>query len=111
MKNQNDLIAIIVAAVLAVGASSYFIFARRQPTKPAEPTKVPTVASQVPAGSLSLANNLPNAGSGAAGGFGGRRGGPAGVGGGGASSKWANMGMAGPGAPPSGPTGVRAAGK
>lgn len=111
MKNQNDLIAIIVAAVLAVGASSYFVFARRQPSKPADPTTVPTAASQVPAGSLSLANSLPNAGSGAAGGgFGGRRGGPAGVGGG-SSNKWANMGMGGPGAPPSGPTGVSAAGK
>ncbi|MBX3112452.1 MAG: hypothetical protein KF857_10625 [Fimbriimonadaceae bacterium] len=105
MKNQNDLIAIIVAAVLAVGASAYFIFARRTPAKPAEPTQVPTAASQVPAGAVTYANSLPGGGGGS---VGGRRGGPAGVGGG--KSKWDNIGAGGPGAPLA-PTGVRAAGK
>ncbi|MBS1707293.1 MAG: hypothetical protein JSS65_01080 [Armatimonadetes bacterium] len=77
MKNQNDIIAIIVAAVLAIGASCYFIFAHRKPETPASPTPVPTAATKVPEGSLALANSLPGGGGGGGGGArGGFAGGP-----------------------------------
>jgi len=97
MKNQNDLIVSIVAAVFAIGFATGFYFTQRKPVEPTPAPKVVTTAVALPATSVVFSNGLaggaaagPGGGFGAAGGrgpggppagFGGPGGPPPGVGG------------------------------
>jgi two-component system, OmpR family, sensor kinase len=69
MKNQNDLIISIVAAVLGIGVSVACFFMKREPVAPAAPSAVVTTALALPAADPVMGNSLPSGGS--AGGTGG----------------------------------------
>lgn len=90
MKNQTDLIVMIVSGVLAIGAAAAMYFTKPQPVIPAQPAAINVKAAELPAGDVKMASSLPNAGSGggtAAGGGprgGGRGAAPTGLSGGGA---------------------------
>ena len=68
MKNQNDLIVSIVAAVLGIGFSLAFFFMKRDPIQPAAPQQVVTTALAYPAAVPVMANALPSGGTNSAGG-------------------------------------------
>lgn len=76
MKNQNDLIIVIVCAVLLLGTGLGFYFTRPEPTAPAAPATVPLGEPTVQAGTVVRGNSLPGgsqaagAGTGAAAGAG-----------------------------------------
>lgn len=61
MKNQNDLIVIIVAVFLALCSVAYFFFGKRTVVKPADPTPVNVTAAKPAEGAVSMANKLPAA--------------------------------------------------
>ncbi|MBS1713774.1 MAG: hypothetical protein JST30_05500 [Armatimonadetes bacterium] len=61
MKNQNDLIVIIVAVFLALCSVAYFFFGKRTVMKPADPTPVNVSAAKPAEGAVSMANKLPAA--------------------------------------------------
>ncbi len=79
MKNQNDLIVMIVSFVLAVGVLITMIFVKREPMSPPAAPTINVATPQYPAIAVSMANSLPGGGS-ASGGLGGP-GGPGGFGG------------------------------
>lgn len=93
MKNQNDMIVIIVTIVLAAIAISAFAFTKPVVTQPAPPAQIVTKKAELPTGDVQFASSLPGASSATGGQLagGGARGG-APVRGGGAAA-----------APPSGP--------
>jgi hypothetical protein len=62
MKSQNDLIAIIVSILIAIGCVTGFWFTKREPTRPADPTPVPLGEPKFTPGSVVMSNALPNAG-------------------------------------------------
>ncbi|MBS1723751.1 MAG: hypothetical protein JSS66_12450 [Armatimonadetes bacterium] len=69
MKNQNDMIVMIVAAVLGLGVGLGFFFAgKRTVNKPADPQPVPVAAAKPQEGSVVMANGLPGASGGSGGG-------------------------------------------
>lgn len=89
MKNQNDLIVMIVAFVVLIGAFCGTYFTMPQVTKPASPEPVNLATPQTPTGvEPVMANSLP-------GGSGGSNSGSSAAGGGGASS--GKMGLSGGG--------------
>lgn len=81
MKNQNDLIVIIVSVVLALIAIATFYFTKPEVKTPAPPEQVITTAPQLPAGDVKMAAALPGGsnagGAGRTAGAGPRGGGPA----------------------------------
>lgn len=83
MKNQNDLIGLIVAIVVGLGGIATFAFFMK-PEVPnvAAPAPVNTTEAALPQGSVTFVTALPGGGTGAGGGggFGGGR--PSGFGGG-----------------------------
>lgn len=84
MKNQNDLIALIVSVVLGLAGVLTFMFTAPKPTAPTPPTPVVTAPAQLQPAAVVFADTLPGGGN--AGGGGGApsgRGlpGPGGVGG------------------------------
>ena len=91
MKNQNDLIVSIVAAVFALGFVAGFYFTARKPVEPAPSPKVDTTAVKLPDTTVVYTNGLSGGGAAAGGGFGGF-GGPGGP----------PAGFGGPGGPPGG---------
>jgi len=95
MKNQTDMIVIIVAGVFTAGAGLGMWFMKREPIVPAVPTTVPTTAAPLPSGDVVFANTLPSGG-GSQAGFGG-------MGGPGAMGMGMAMGMGKKGMMPSGP--------
>ncbi|AIE85644.1 hypothetical protein [Fimbriimonas ginsengisoli] len=102
MKNQNDLIVMIVAIVLGIGFSLAFFFMKRDPVAPAAPQQVVTTPLALPGADPVMGNSLSGGGTGGAGGGGfggfGGPGGPAGRGGfGGSAPKGAKGGMNFPG--------------
>ncbi len=109
MKDQTNLIVVIVAIVFMIGFSLAFALTQRKPLTLADPPVVPTADVKTAEGAVVYANALPNAGSGTGtGGAGGAssnrgRGGPQG-GGGRASAQGGGNG-------PMQPTGVSSAGK
>ncbi|HVT10842.1 MAG TPA: hypothetical protein VHE55_01135 [Fimbriimonadaceae bacterium] len=96
MKNQNDLIVLIVALVVVIGAFCGTFFTMPQVPKPTPPEPVNTSTPQAPTGvEPVMASSLAGGGSGAGGGSA-----PMGIGGGGGASAGAGpgkMGLAGPG--------------
>jgi hypothetical protein len=62
MKNQNDLIVMIVAIVLGIGFSLAFFFMKREPIAPPAPQQVVTTKLQLPAAEPQWANGLPGGG-------------------------------------------------
>jgi len=108
MKNQNDLICIVVCSVLAVVGAVVMFFMKREPVAPAPPQAVLTADPTYPTGGATTwANSLPGGSNSSAGGFAGFGGGMGGPGGG--------MGRGGPfaGGPPPGvgmPPGMTAGG-
>ena len=83
MKNQNDLIGLIVAIVIALGGALGFYFTRPIPPSIANPTPVNTTAAALPQAQPVFSDSLPGggaAGGGGAAAFGGP-GGPGGFGG------------------------------
>jgi hypothetical protein len=76
MKNQNDLIVSLVAAVIGIGAFCGLFFTKREPVTPPPPTVVPIDEAKPQEGAVTYAASLPsgsgNAGFGAPGGGGGR---------------------------------------
>ena len=109
MKNQNDLICIVVCSVLAVVGAVVMFFMKREPVAPAPPQAVLTADPTYPTGAGSTwANSLPGGSNSSAGGFAGFGGGmgPGGMGGPGGM-------RGGPGGPPPGigmPPGATAGG-
>lgn len=96
MKNQNDLIVIIVSVVLALIAIATFYFTKPEVKTPAPPEQVITTAPQLPAGDVKMAAALPGGSStGAAGGRGAGNPRGAGPGGGGAPVAGGNPGATG----------------
>ncbi len=86
MKNQTDLIVIIVAGVFTLGAGLGMWLMKRDPVALTAPTPVTTTAAPLPAGDVTFANSLPGGGgssglAGARGGGGGPMGGMMGMGG------------------------------
>jgi hypothetical protein len=81
MRNQNDLIISIVAAVLGIGVSLAFFFMKPDPKQPAAPSAVVTAALAYPAAAPVMANGLPSGGGGGGGMGGGGGFGPPGMGG------------------------------
>ncbi|MGV3618670.1 MAG: hypothetical protein ACO1SV_25385 [Fimbriimonas sp.] len=79
MKNQNDLIFSIVAAVIGIGFAAGFYFTKREPIAPPAPQTVPTAAVALPAPEPARSNGLSGGGN-AAGGFPGGGRGPGGGG-------------------------------
>ena len=61
MKNQNDLIVIIVAVFLALCSVAYFFFGKRTVSKPPDPTPVNVTAAKSAEGAVTMANKLPGA--------------------------------------------------
>lgn len=59
VKNQNDLIVIIVSVVLALIAIATFYFTKPEVKTPAPPEQVITTAPQLPAGDVKMAAALP----------------------------------------------------
>lgn len=114
MKNQNDLIISIVAAVLGIGFSIAFFFMKRVPVTPTPPQQVVTTKLALPAADPVMANGLSGGGN-AAGGMGGPGGMPGGIPGMGPMGRPGGMGgpgmgpmgrpggMGGPGMPGPGP--------
>lgn len=80
MKNQNDLIFAIAAAVVTIGVVIAMIFMARKPATVPQVEQVPLAEVAVPAGTVVYSNSLPNAGSGSSSssGFGTSPGGPGG---------------------------------
>lgn len=109
MKNQNDLIGLIVSIVVALAGILTFFFTRPTPPSVPSPTAVNTSPAALRAGSVVFANGLPGgSATGAGGGGGQRRGGAMGFGGPAGGAFGADRG--GGGGAPSGPTaaGMRA---
>jgi hypothetical protein len=92
LKDQTNLIVVIVAIVFMIGFSLAFALTQRKPVALTAPAAVPLTEVQPAEGAVVYANALPNAGSAAAGGAGGadgegggrgaaggRRGGPVGL--------------------------------
>ncbi len=59
MKNQNDLIISIVAAVVALGCAAAFFFGAPKPIELPAPAAVPTAPVAVAEGSVVYADSLP----------------------------------------------------
>lgn len=59
MKNQNDLIISIVAAVVALACAATFFFGAPKPTELPSPAAVPTAPVAVAEGSVVYADSLP----------------------------------------------------
>lgn len=80
MKDQTNLIVVIVAIVFMIGFSLAFALTQRKPVALTAPAAVPLTEVQPAEGAVVYANALPNAGSAAAGSGGGgaAAGGPAG---------------------------------
>lgn len=79
MKNQNDMIISIVAVVLALIVAGVLLATQPEPAAQVPVSPVTTTDVALPAGSVTMANSLPNAGqgfSGASGGAGGGGGAP-----------------------------------
>lgn len=105
MKNQNDLIISIVAAVLGIGFSIAFFFMKRDPVTPAAPQAVVTTPLVYPAPLPVMSSGLPSASGGGGGGS------PFGGGGFGGSGGFSLPGKGGRGGGPmGGPGGGRMAG-
>jgi preprotein translocase subunit SecD len=64
VKNQNDLIVLIVAFVVLVGGTLTCFFMKPQPTKPTAPAEVDVTAPQLPSQSVVFVNGLSGGGSG-----------------------------------------------
>lgn len=64
MKNQNDWILSITFAVLAIGATVYFITSHRQPEMPPKPEPVPSAKLELPKGAVTYSVGLPGGGGG-----------------------------------------------
>lgn len=61
MKNQNDLIVMIAAAVVSLGVGLGFFFSRRTPVAPAPPAPINTADAKAAEGAVVYANSLPGA--------------------------------------------------
>lgn len=59
MKNQNDLIVMIAAGVVALGVILWSAFSARTPVAPAKPEAVPLGNVALPAGQVTKATSLP----------------------------------------------------
>ncbi len=93
MKNQTDLIVIIVASVFTVGAFIGTMLMKRDVVVLPAPAEVVVTPAPLPAGDVVFADALPGGGSNAAGGGGAGRGrGPGGGGGFGGSGAAGRMG-------------------
>lgn len=103
MKNQNDLIGLIVAIVVGLGGILTFFFMKPTPPTVAAPTAVSVAEAKLSEGSVTYTAALPGGSSGGAmgGGFGGPMmggmRGPSGPGGPGGARGGLSMGVAGPG--------------
>ncbi len=106
MKNQNDLIFMIVFAVIAVGSILAFVFTAPKPITLPAPTAVPTDRVPVAQGAVVKANSLPG-GSATGGAFGGAGGGRRG----GSRAGLGGPAAGGPGGGPAGPTLTGASGQ
>ncbi len=91
MKNQNDLIIIIVSAVLALIIAGVCIGTKREPNTIPAPEKVILTAPALPAGDVVMVNSLPGGGNST----------PGGPGAGGPRTSFSG---GGPGAPSIGPS-------
>lgn len=80
MKNQNDMIVMIVTIALALIAITAFFFTKPQPVQPPQPEAVIVAKPALPTGDVQFANALPGAGNAGSGGGGGPRGGGGGGG-------------------------------
>src|SRR4051812_22690755 len=98
MKNQNDLIVMIVAIVLGIGFSLAFFFMKRDPVSPPAPQQVVVTPLALPGAEPVMANTLSGGGNAAGGAMGSPGGPPAGFGGPGGPPS----GLAGPGSIPRG---------
>ncbi len=73
MKNQNDMIFMIVAAVLSLGIGlGMFFGAKRTVTRPADPAPVAIAPAKPQEGAVVMASSLPGAGGQTGGGGGGQ---------------------------------------
>ena len=70
MKNQTDMIVVIVASVLTLGAGIVLFVTKRDPVVLQAPTTVDTSAPQYPAGAVAFGNSLPGGGGSTSGGRG-----------------------------------------
>ena len=59
MKNQNDLIVLIVTFVLALGITLTAFFMKREPSSPQAPPQVITSEPALPVVAVTMANALP----------------------------------------------------
>ena len=104
MKNQTDMIVVIVASVLTLGAGIVLFVTKRDPVVLQAPTTVDTSAPQYPAGAVAFGNSLPGGGGSTSGGrgAGGMSAGKAGMMGGRGGGKPFGGGAAAMGAPGAG---------
>jgi hypothetical protein len=71
LKNQNDLIVCIAAAVIGLTTFLIAFFTKREPTKPADPTPVVTSEAKPQEGAVTYADSLPGGGQSSGSSFGG----------------------------------------
>lgn len=96
MKDQTNLIVVIVAIVFMIGFTLAFALTQRKPLVLTDPPAVPTADVKTAEGAVVYANALPGASAGGAGGAGG---GMASAGNGRAAAGGGRPGLAAPGGP------------